>query len=239
MKYKKKFFVYFSAVFVLFLLYHFIIESKNQIISLENGNNLTKDAIDNTVNTSGYLWYNNTATIYTLLFVFLLGSTLLKLNNQNVIRIPRKTIGNNNLINSLICSFLYSALFCLPHLIFMYINFGRNVLSEINFFKIFALQFLSYILYYLLTSQIMTLIYYFTLNCIFSGILTFTINTVLMFAYKILHINTPIQFLLVCTKYYNSNMKDINIILDVLMFIPIISVFVILNKIKIKNRDVL
>ena len=43
---------------------------------MANGDNLIKDAIDNTVNTAGYLWYNNTATIYTLLFAFLFGSTL-------------------------------------------------------------------------------------------------------------------------------------------------------------------
>lgn len=34
-------------------------------------------------------------------------------------------------------------------------------------------------------------------------------------------------------------MKNLNIVSDVLMFVPIIIVFVILNKIKIKNRDVL
>ena len=61
---------------------------------MANGDNLIKDAIDNTVNTAGYLWYNNTATIYTLLFAFLFGSTLLKLNCQNVIRISREKIGN-------------------------------------------------------------------------------------------------------------------------------------------------
>ena len=59
---------------------------------MANGDNLIKDAIDNTVNTAGYLWYNNTATIYTLLFAFLFGSTLLKLNCQNVIRISRERL---------------------------------------------------------------------------------------------------------------------------------------------------
>ena len=60
-----------------------------------------------------------------------------------------------------------------------------------------------------------------------------------MFIYKLLHLNTPIFFTLVCTKYYNTDMKNLNIVSDVLMFVPIIIVFVILNKIKIKNRDVL
>ena len=75
---------------------------------MANGDNLIKDAIDNTVNTAGYLWYNNTATIYTLLFAFLFGSTLLKLNCQNVIRISREKIGNKNLINSIFLSRPYS-----------------------------------------------------------------------------------------------------------------------------------
>lgn len=239
MKYKKKLFFYFFEVFILFLLYHFIFESKNKIISLENGSNFIKDAIDNTVNTSGYLWYNNTATIYTLLFLFLLNSNLIKLNVQNLVRISRKNIGNKNLLNSLLCSCLYSFLFCLSHLFFMYTNFSKNVLSDINFLRIFILQFFSYVLYYMLTSQIMLLIYYFTLNCIFSSILTFIINASLMFAYKILHINTPIQSTLVCTKYYTLNMKETNITYNVFMLIPVIAIFAFLNKTAIKNRDVL
>lgn len=78
---------------------------------MANGDNLIKDAIDNTVNTAGYLWYNNTATIYTLLFAFLFGSTLLKLNCQNVIRISREKIGNKNLkkFNFLLC-YVFSCL---------------------------------------------------------------------------------------------------------------------------------
>ena len=57
----------------------------------------------------------------------------------------------------------------------------------------------------------------------------------MMFIYKLLHLNTYI-FTLVCTKYYNTDMKNLNIVSDVLMFVPIIIVFVILNKIKIKNE---
>ena len=76
MKYKKKHYIYFLLTFIFFLFYHFTVERKNKYISMANGDNLIKDAIDNTVNTAGYLWYNNTATIYTLLFAFLFGSTL-------------------------------------------------------------------------------------------------------------------------------------------------------------------
>ena len=112
MKYKKKHYIYFLLTFIFFLFYHFTVERKNKYISMANGDNLIKDAIDNTVNTAGYLWYNNTATIYTLLFAFLFGSTLLKLNCQNVIRISREKIGNKNLINSIFCSVMFSVAFC-------------------------------------------------------------------------------------------------------------------------------
>ena len=128
MKYKKKHYIYFLLTFIFFLFYHFTVERKNKYISMANGDNLIKDAIDNTVNTAGYLWYNNTATIYTLLFAFLFGSTLLKLNCQNVIRISREKIGNKNLINSIFCSVMFSVAFCLPHLIFMCVNFSSNKL---------------------------------------------------------------------------------------------------------------
>lgn len=232
MKYKTKFMIFFLAEFIFCLIYRFIIEGKN-------ANNSFYSIDDFTVNTQGYLNYIHTATFYTLIFVFILGSAVLKLNNQNTVRLARESLGTKNLTISAICSVIFSVLFCIPHIIFMTINFDYTVLVEIEFFGIFALQFLAYVLYYFLTSQIMVFIYYSTLNCLLSGVITFAINAILMFAYRILKFTTPIRYTLVCTEYYTSDINISKIILNVLTLIPMVIIFIILNKITLKRRDVL
>lgn len=232
MKYKLKYILYFIAEFIFCMIYRFVIEGKSY-------KNSFYTIIDFTVNSSGYLCYIHTATFYTLIFVFILGKSIVRLNNQNIIRLSRNSINTRNIIISQLYSLIFSTVFCISHLLFLWLNYGLDALNDINFFKVFIVQLFALDLYYFLTSQIMMFLYYNTLSCIFSGLLTFIINAVMMFAYRILNLQTYIDCTNICTKYYTMGLSFQSILFSVLSLIPITIIFILINKIVIKNRDVL
>ncbi len=223
----------FPLLFLLFcFIYRFLIEGISESTSFYQ-------ITDYTINTSGYLNYFHTATFYTIIYLFLLGKKIYKLSNQTLVRISRKNLYYKNNIIAIKSSFVYALLLLVPHLIFMYKHFDFSTLIELNFNNIMSIQFISYFLYFFLIGNIMLLIYYLTINNTLSQLLTITISILLMFAYKLLNIYSPIEFVLVCTKYYSYGLTVENLIISLLFFIPIIFVF-LLSQIQIlKERDVL
>ncbi len=209
----------FALLLLFCLFYRFIIEgnySYNEFYGIT----------DTTVNTSGYLVYIHTATFYTAFFVFIFGKNLIKADNQILIRSSRKSVFLKNAANSLFCSITFSVCFCLPHLIYMQFCYTREELLLINFYKLILIQILSYTLYYMITSCTLLLLYYMTRNCVLSQLIAISINMLLMFGYRLLHIKSPIESTLVYTKYFTglSEYKIISGMLPLPIIILIMSV---------------
>jgi len=222
-----------ALIFLIFcFIYRFFIEGISE-------NTYFYQITDYTINTSGYLNYFHTATFYTIIYLFLLGKQIHKLSNQTLIRRSRKNLYLKNNTIAIKSAFVYSLLFLVPHLVFMYKYFDFSKLIEINFNNIMLIQFISYFLYFFLIGNIMLLIYYFTINNTLSQLLTITISILLMFAYRLLNIYSPIEFVLVSTKYYTYGLTIDNLIISLLLFLPIIFVFLLSQIHVLKERDVL
>ncbi len=221
--------------FVLLLLfcflYQFIFEGKNSF-------NEFYSIFDYTVNTSGYLVYIHTATFYTAFFVFILGKNLVKTDNQTLIRSSRKNVFLKNTIISVTYSIAFSICFFFPHLIFMRVNYSAEELFNINFYKLMIIQILAYILYYVITSSIVLLVYYISLNCVLSQLMSIGLNMLLMFGYRILHIKSPIETTLVYTKYYGG-LSEHDILFQLLPLLPIILIMLISAYVIFSEKDVL
>lgn len=221
--------------FILLLLfcfvYQFIFEGKNSF-------NEFYSIFNNTVNTSGYLVYIHTATFYTAFFVFILGKCLVKADNQILIRSSRKSVFLKNAILSVACSIAFSICFFFPHLIFMQVNYSAEELLNINFYKLMLIQILAYALYYVITSSIVLLVYYISLNCVLSQLISIGSNMLLMFGYRILHIKSPIEATLVYTKYYGG-LSEYDILFQLLPLVPIILIMLISAYVIFSGKDVL
>lgn len=223
--------MYFWFFMVFCLIYRFVVEGRNP-------ENDFYEIIDFTINTSGYLSYIHTATFYTVFYVFIFGKMIIRTTNQKAIRMSREKIYYKNLRLSIICALVFVICFLLPHLLFMTTNYSNSSLIKIDFYKIMILQFIANLLYFIITSRIMLVIYYLSLNCIASQLAVIGINTILMFGYRLLKISSPIEFTLVCTRFYNG--RQLNAITkELLMLIPITVIFMLAEKILIKGRDIL
>lgn len=232
MRNKKKFVVFFILLFLFCSFYRFVCEGRND-------NNSFYELLDFTVNTQGYLSFVHTATFYSLFFVFFLNGRIIKLKSQNLIRQSRELLHLKNLLICFLYSLLFGLIFCIPHLIFMCFNFGTNILLQMNFFAVLAAQLLSLVIYYLLTSTFMIFLYYCSSRCVLSGIITYLVNAVLMFVYKLLKVYTPICATLVFTDYYNHYQSLASIIVKSIALTPLIMALIIIARIQIKMKDVL
>lgn len=231
MKYKKDSIIGYIGQLIFCFGYRFIVDGMN----MEFHDNITSF----TVNTVGYMDYIHTATFYSLIYVFILGRMIMPLNTQNLVRISRDDIEIFNNKKSLECSLLFSIFFCIPQLMFMIAYFEIDELAKINFFIVFIIQLVAYFAYFLLTSQILMHIYYNIQNVMYSEIIVFIINSLLMFLFRIAKIKTSIDLVIVCTKYYSYGLSIKSIIISNMFFIPVMFVLFWANKVEIRMKDVI
>lgn len=230
-KMKFKYYLGFAFLILFCFIYRFIFEAKSIPPEFFN-------IINETTNTAGYLVYIHTATFYTAFFVFILCRCIICAYNQILIRVSRRKVFVRNLIISLICSVLFSVCFLLPHLLYMCIKHDMTELRSINFLNLMLIQLLSYSLYYFITSNVLMLIYYLTLNRVLSQIITIGLNMTLMFGYRILHIKSPIETTLVFTKFY-AGVSESQIIFQMLPLFPIFILIVAASYLVFSGKDVL
>lgn len=232
MKFKNKNIIQYSMILIYFVIFRYIIEGRNDSNSFYH-------LIDFTSNHQGYLSYFSLSTFHSLVFLFILNSDTLHYSNSILMRISRKNLFYKNLKKSIFTSAIFVSIYSLPHIVFMIYNFDSAKLNELNFYQIYLIQCVSIFLYYFLISQIFTYVYYKTSAPVISIIIVFFISSLLMFAFHLFKITTPIKWTLICTQYY-FNGKSIEFLIKTLLpFIPLIFIFAITSKFELENKDVL
>ena len=221
----------FVLVFLFCIVYRFVFENISVPLNYYS-------VINETINTSGYLVYIHTATFYTAFFVFILGKNVTCADSQILIRLSRRDMFFKNIIISSFCSIIFSLCFFIPHLIYMQVNHGMSDLSNIKFYNLMYIQVLAYALYYLITSSILLLVYYLSLNRVLSQLITVALNMLLMFGYRILHIKSPIEATLVYTKFYGG-LAESQILLQILHLFPIAIFLITASYVVFSAKDVL
>lgn len=232
MRFKYRAVAEFLALFLICAVYRFVIAGKN-------ANNNFYSMFDFTVNTQNYMNYILTATFYTLFFSFILNRTVIKMKQQTVTRLSREKIELINIGRTAIVSSVFCFVFIIPHIVFMTLEYGTKNLLDINFYNITLLQIAAMFLYFLLSGAIYLFVYYNTLSGVISCLSVFAINSVLMFAYRILKLDTPIKHTLIYTSYYTWGNSVQEMIRSIVMLVPVIAVLFILSHFIIKERDVL
>lgn len=156
--------------------------------------------VDFTLNTAGYLSYLHTATFYTVLFTAHLAGSLRRPTAQALVRRTRVSLFAGNALLPPLWAAAFSALLCLPHLVFMGVYFPAGELAEIGFGRLLLLQYFAYTLYYALTGTLTLLLYSLSLSRAAGVLGTVGVNAAAMFATRHLGLRTPIEDTLIFTK---------------------------------------